>query len=287
MCAYVGHLKDLGNARASILARVQELDAMARIIEPDGDWQFIRKIESKVRAQPDHSHDRKLAKLASTEELYALGRQLMVEAATASTPRLAAISFRDGLVIALLALRPMRRRNLAGLHINQTLLRFGEDWHICVEADQTKTHEPIEWPWPEALASDLETYLNLHHPVLSKGTGRWAYHPAKSGVLPASEDSALWVSAHGTAMTGMALYQQIRIRTAHSLGKAINPHMFRHAAATTLAIEDPDHVRMASSLLGHRSQATTERYYQMAQSLTASRIFNEALMALAETPHEE
>ena len=74
-------------------------------------------------------------------------------------------------------------------------------------------------------------------------------------------------------MTQMALYDQIRQRTHEGLGKDVNPHLFRDAAATTLAIEDPLHVRLATPLLGHRHPGTTERHYQQAQALEAHREF--------------
>jgi len=36
-----------------------------------------------------------------------------------------ALTFRDGLIIALVAARPLRRRNLAGLILDRTLVRRG------------------------------------------------------------------------------------------------------------------------------------------------------------------
>ena len=74
-------------------------------------------------------------------------------------------------------------------------------------------------------------------------------------------------------MTQMALYDMIRGRTQDGFGDYSNPHSFRDAAATTMAVEDPDHIRLAAPLLGHRSPATTERHYQLAQSLDAHRQF--------------
>ena len=74
-------------------------------------------------------------------------------------------------------------------------------------------------------------------------------------------------------MTQMALYDRIRARTKDSFGVAINPHLFRDAAATTLAIADPAHVRVAAPLLGHRNFGTTERYYRQARSQEAHRAY--------------
>jgi integrase/recombinase XerD len=78
-------------------------------------------------------------------------------------------------------------------------------------------------------------------------------------------------------MTEMAIYDRIRAHTQKAFGRAINPHLFRDAAATTLAIADPEHVRVAAPLLGHRTFMTTERYYQQAQAFDAHRAYINAL----------
>ena len=187
-----------------------------------------------------------------------------------SAAREQAIAYRDGLLIALLALRPLRRRNLAGLVIGQTLVRTGEGWSIAFGPELTKTHAPLELTWPEALVPMLETYLAVHRPILSALKSRW------TGPV----GHALWVSSHGSPMTEMALYDQIRKRTDAAFGRPLNPHLFRDAAATTLAIADPQHVRAASPLLGHAGQTTTERHYQQAQSLSAHRHYAKALGGL-------
>jgi integrase/recombinase XerD len=61
--------------------------------------------------------------------------------------------------------------------------------------------------------------------------------------------------------------------TEEGSGEAVSLRIFRDAAATTLAIEDPQHVRLATPLLGHRHSGTTERHYQQAQALEAHREF--------------
>jgi DNA invertase Pin-like site-specific DNA recombinase len=54
-------------------------------------------------------------------------------------------------------------------------------------------------------------------------------------------------------------------------GHVISPHLFRDAAAASVAIEDPEHVHVTKSILGHTTLRTSERYYVHAQSLEASR----------------
>jgi integrase/recombinase XerD len=81
-------------------------------------------------------------------------------------------------------------------------------------------------------------------------------------------------------MTKMAIYDVITSRTAEAFGKPINPHLFRDCAATSIAIDDPEHVRTASQILGHRSTATTEQYYNQAQAIEAARRYQDFLVAL-------
>jgi len=46
------------------------------------------------------------------------------------------------------------------------------------------------------------------------------------------------------------------------------------------AIDDPAHIGIASRLLGHRSGSTTERYYNQARSVEASRLMQDHLLTL-------
>jgi integrase len=45
------------------------------------------------------------------------------------------------------------------------------------------------------------------------------------------------------------------------------------------AIDDPAHIGIAARLLGHRNQSTTERYYNQARSIEASRRIQNSLLA--------
>jgi hypothetical protein len=60
------------------------------------------------------------------------------------------------------------------------------------------------------------------------------------------------------------VYDCIVARTREGLGQPVHPHLFRDSATTSIAIDDPKHIGIASRLLGHRNQSTTERYYNQA-----------------------
>ena len=56
--------------------------------------------------------------------------------------------------------------------------------------------------------------------------------------------------------------------------------------ATSIALDDPEHVRSAAAVLGHASFASTERYYRMSRGADATLVLHEVMEALA-TDEEE
>ena len=83
-------------------------------------------------------------------------------------------------------------------------------------------------------------------------------------------------------MSREAIYRCITVRTRETLGRPINPHLFRDCAATSVAIEDPRHIGIAWRLLGHRTPKTTEQYYNQARSVEASQRLQNVLLSLRE-----
>jgi integrase/recombinase XerD len=262
--AYALALAAIGNGTSTILCRLQELGEMAKVFDPTKDWSFINGVASRIRAK--HKPVRDKSNLRLSEELFELGLELMAQARHARGLK-AAIDFRDGLIIAFLSLATLRRRNLADFKLGRNLIDLSQRLLVVFEETETKTKTPLEIEWPESLIEALEEYLLTYRPVLEARDGRW-HKPA---------DGFLWLSKDGSPMTEMAIYDRIRTRTKEKFGKAINPHLFRDAAATTMAIADPGHVRLAAPLLGHRNFSTTEKYYQQANTYEAHQAYLKAI----------
>ena len=256
--AYVVRLRDIGNSTATILARLQELLEVAKVIDPAKDWSFINDRASRVRAQ--HKPVRNKKDIRLSDELLTLGLNLMAKASEYEG-FVAAILFLDGLMIAFLALIPVRRRNLAVLMLGENLVLIDGGWLVLYDETETKTHEPHEALLPGILNEPLQTYLSIHRPRLLIRKGRWTN----------DHKGSLWISKDGSSMTEDGIANRITLRTMAEFGKAMSIHAFRYAAATTTAIEAPEHVRIAAPLLGHRTFSTTETYYQQAQTLEAHR----------------
>jgi integrase/recombinase XerD len=262
--AYALRLEAIGNGTRTILCRLQELGEMAKAFDPARDWSCINRIASRIRAR--HKPVRDKSNLRLSDELFELGLELMAQARLTKGFS-AAIDFRDGLIIAFLSLTPLRRRNLADFKLGRNLIDLSQRLLVVFEETETKTKAALEIDWPESLTEALDEYLLIYRPVLEARDGRW-HKPV---------DGSLWLSKDGSPMTEMAIYDRIRARTKEKFGRPINPHLFRDAAATTMAIIDPTHVRLAAPLLGHRSFTTTEKYYQQAKTYEAHQAYLKAI----------
>jgi hypothetical protein len=82
---------------------------------------------------------------------------------------------------------------------------------------------------------------------------------------------AVWVSEVGTQLEQHALACRIIKHTKKAFGRSVSPHMFRDAAATSIAVDNPKHIGDAALILGHSGQKMTEKHYNHARSLEASR----------------
>jgi site-specific recombinase XerD len=134
---------------------------------------------------------------------------------------------------------------------------------------------PIEFAIPAELIPFLDRYLSHYRPMLNVATGHWGGRRTLVQV-----GARLWVSNYGSAMSAGAVYDRVTKLTKAKFGQAINPHLIRDCAATSTAIEDPEHVGITTSILAHTSLRTSERHYNHAGSLVAMRCHQENLMAL-------
>jgi integrase/recombinase XerD len=250
----------------TIAGNLSNLRLTLRYICPGEDWSWISTIANRIAAhakqKPEMHH------LVTSETLYALGIELMdrtiADADAAENVSIAyALNYRDGLMIALLALIPLRRRTLAALRVGKQLLRFGELWALDIPAGDIKTKRPLEYPISAELSERIELYLTQF----------------RCRIPGAAAHNYLWASREGRGMLDKTICVTVRRRTREALGFPVNPHRFRRAAATFWSTQDPGNVRGVKDLLGHASFSTTEKYYIMAQSRVAGRALARAIEA--------
>ena len=270
LIAYVASLRaEVGDF--TVQARIQQLGDALRAMAPTGDWGWILRAATRLRSEAIPVKDKR-ARLQMPDRLVELGIRLMAEAGSAPgrSEIQRAVTFRDGLVIALLAYRPVRIRTLTAITIGRQLVAHNGGWQMVFGPEDIKTKHSFECSFPRELASHLDIYLSVHRPILLTCGGR----------RPPTSTKALWVSQNGTAMGKAAITYWIRRNTKEAFGAALGPHMFRDAAATAIAIYDPENVLIIKVILGHSTIQTAEKYYNLAGSLEASRRHHETIAEL-------
>ena len=78
-------------------------------------------------------------------------------------------------------------------------------------------------------------------------------------------------------MNPLSIPNRIKKHTRAAFGRDLSVHLFRDCAATTIAVDDPKHVRSIMPILGHASMAVSEKHYNQARSLEASRRYQKIL----------
>ncbi len=264
---FVAHLTATNRPR-SVANTVTMVYLAARMMMPDCDWSWLTRIKARLYAAAPANGVR--GPVITSVGLLDLGQQMMDESNAAFGTGMKmrdAIRFRDGLMIAMIAFMPIRRKNLASLEIGRHLFRDDGGWQLVIPDDESKTGTPIEFAAPELLLPYLTTYLEHVRPQL----------------LGSCRGTALWVSSTGGALCYGALGQIVGRRSMDRLGFRITLHNARHAAATTWAIASPDRIGAARDLLAHSELRTTTRYYNRAKGIEASRLYNNMISELRRT----
>ena len=227
----------------------------ARLIEPSRDWIWLRSIKSRLTAQsrPLDRFNRLIAPWRTLDH----GIELMdtAQALPDSSRHLVEIQFRDGLLLALLTLWPIRRRSLTALTVSRHVEREGKHIQLLLYPEDTKSGRAERFLVPEILVPYVDRYFDQIRPRL----------------LGVDRTDAFWVSCRGTALCGQRLYVIVCRRTNAAFGRAMALHDLRRAAHTFLAMEAPERIGLIPGVLQHASPDVAEQHYNLAHSTMASR----------------
>lgn len=252
---YVEYLRQ--NCRETTIVHcLARLFYTIRLICPDRDWQWLYRISRRIAAKAVPIKHRQVL----SSDLYALGLRLMDRAmikasALGRLTKSCAVAYRDGLLIATLVEAPIRRGAFSRLLVGEHMMKVGQRWCLTVPAENTKTKTEQEYELSDRLSRYMDIYLHqvrLEFPGADRHNSLWPYE--------------------GRPMTDKMIRRRVIKWTRIGLGFEVSPHRFRNAAATLISMADPENIRVAKDLLGHRTFAMTEKHYiDGAQSRIAGR----------------
>ena len=222
----------------SVAIAVGRLYAAARLIAPTTDWAWLRSVKSRLEglARPQDRFDRLVPPVHTLD----YGIELMDAALTLPSSdghKQREIQYRDGLLLALLTIWPIRRRGLAALTVSRHLEFDDAGVNILLYPSDAKAKRAESVRVPEQLLPYLMRYLKEIRPVL----------------LGRSCHDGFWASYQGCPLGGDRLYDIVRARIIAKFGKAMSLHDFRRAAATFLAMDAPEKIGLIPGVLQHAS----------------------------------
>jgi integrase len=240
---------------------IRMLRRAAELLAPTADFSWLAEIEKDLALVMEPRS--KLDRLVLTGRLVKAGLTLVAEAEqlTTKSDLARARGVRNGLIIALLALCPIRMKNFAALEIGQTFKEVDGKWWIALPGNLTKSRRRDERRVPSILNRCIQLYLEQSRPLLL-------------GSSPPT--NALWISSTtGRRITAKNLGTLISKITLETIGVDVSPHLFRTAAASTAAAYGSNTPHLASAVLNHTDPRVTEEHYNRTTSIAASRIYGE------------
>lgn len=257
------------NLATSVASSVEGLWMGITTIEPSAELPWLRTIVNHLSRHAKKEKPKSL-RIRHSAELFSLGLRLMDEA---ESDRIGSegergVLFRDGLMIALLAARPIRLRNLHMMRIETHLVKTSVGYCLVFERTETKRGLALQWGVPPVLTPRFDRYLTFYRPTL---LGR---RPTQLHNL------YCWLAWFGKQLGEESISSRISAHTLAAFGVAISPHLFRHCAVTSIAVDDPAALAMAPNVLGNSGFKAIELHYNQATMLHAARRYQACVAGL-------
>jgi site-specific recombinase XerD len=247
----------------TVQGSIYKLRRACELIDSVRDLSWLAEIEKDLAMNMRPRS--KTHQLVLTEVLVEAGLTLITEAE--NSPKMSKLAqarqVRNGLMVGVLAMHPIRLKNFAALEIGRSLVEIKGSWWIVLSASETKEDRPDERRIDDLLQPALDRYLKKYRPLLAGAD---------------QSTAVLWLSSNdGNPMSYNGVARVITETARSTIGVAVSPHLFRTAIASSAAIHGGARPHLASALLHHTDSGVTEAHYNRASSLSAAKSFREII----------
>ena len=240
-----------------------ELKAICKRLDP-GHQGMTDKNRARLRQFDDPANLRRLLRLPQT---------LTAQVGRCKTPGHAeALLLQTALAIEILIMHPLRRHNLAALHLERHLVRSrGGIVHLVIPKNEVKNRVVIEGILPPPTVRLLDLYLKRYRPLLLTGPSQWLF-PGAAADQPKCD-----------TRLGAQISDTIKEQT----GLLVHPHLFRQIAAKAYLDAHPGEYGVIRLVEGHKSVDTTTKYYCGLERDAALKHYDATIIGLRDTPSPE
>ncbi len=257
--AYVSAMKTTIAPR-TVVSSLVGLKVMMKAMAPDQNWRWLADICNRLNRNAKPSKDKRSSMLSSTQIYRTAIKRLRTLSKTDLSKRTQIVGFRNCLMLALMTACPLRLKNFSSLKLGGNFTKTENGWLIKIPGAEVKNGQPMTFDVPGPLLGFFECYLERVRPRIANAA-----------------ETALWVAWDGDRLEYHSTYIAFTRITTELFGKAINPHLLRDCAATTMASDSYESALAARGLLGQKNFATTQKFYIHSRQLESSRKINAAL----------
>jgi integrase/recombinase XerC len=263
-----------GRAPLTVAGTLRDIAYVVRACHPPHGVEWLTKLAHRLvnTAQPARA---KLPRMAPISAIADLGAKLMAKglAQLEQGKRSGAITYRDGLLFALLIRRPLRRSEMWQLQIGTTFLIEDVIMRIRIEGKNTKSGVVPAELVPVGIVANVATYRNKVRPILLRSDR--------------PDEGWFWLNRRGGRLGLQDITARIAKLGRKHPGKDLSPHLLRDCAVTAIALASPEKIGIGKSVLAHASPATSQTYYNQATSFSAVAKHSDLLRSLYEDEDEE
>lgn len=239
---------------------------------PEAELVEIKRMGKRIAVHQTSMTPRNRARLRALDDpdrlqaLLLLPERIRSEVVRDQTPtQHLAQRLQTAVAIDLLAMAPIRIKNLSELRIGVNLLRDRQGgMTLSLPEAEVKNSVAIEIVLPATTARLIDLYLKTYRPLLAPAGSPWLF-PGRAAGGHKSTDG---------------LRQQIERAVALRCGLVFNPHLFRHFAAKILLEANPGAHGQVQRILGQTSIKTAMTYYTGLETAAAYEHYTDLVLQL-------
>lgn len=249
-----GYLKHLDRVSSKSRAMyVSGLHDTLKVIDPGHKHRRVARLARRLHRVAKPSRNQRDRLVPPSDMFYAGIDQMIKAGPEAETDVAAAHAYAGGLVMAVIACKALRLRNVSRMLIDHNIQRNAMDaYEVKFQRIETKARRRIQAELSRKLTPFIDRWFAKVRPVLLQGR----------------TSNSMWITKVGTDMSPRTFYSWFCAVTKKEFGFPINPHLTRKIVATGVAIASPEQVRMVGALLDHSSDQSES--YNLADDLSAS-----------------
>ncbi len=155
---YVDHLR-AEVAPRTVVSSLVGLKVVIKAMAPHMDWRWLADACNALNRTSKPQREKR-PRMRPTEDIYAASlRELGRLLDTPFSRRIERVAYRDTLMLAMLAARPVRLKNFSSMHLGRHLVRNGSTWLLVFPGEEVKNRRPLEYALPQS-SGPLPRYLS-------------------------------------------------------------------------------------------------------------------------------